>query len=50
MALRGGANGLIVGGYLTTSGSPMREDFEMLKRAGFKSAGAAGRPTPAPPA
>lgn len=35
-ALKGGANGLIIGGYLTTEGNPMREDFEMLKRAGFK--------------
>ncbi len=35
-ALKGGANGLIVGGYLTTEGNPMRDDFEMLKRAGFK--------------
>ncbi len=35
-ALKGGANGLIVGGYLTTEGNPMREDFEMLKRAGFQ--------------
>jgi biotin synthase len=36
-ALKGGANGLIIGGYLTTEGNPMREDFEMLKRAGFKA-------------
>jgi biotin synthase len=35
-ALKGGANGLIVGGYLTTEGNPMQDDFEMLKRAGFK--------------
>ncbi len=35
-ALRGGANGLILGGYLTTAGNPIHEDFEMLKRAGFK--------------
>ena len=34
-ALRGGANGLILGGYLTTSGNPMEEDLKMLKRAGF---------------
>lgn len=38
MALKGGANGLIVGGYLTTAGNPMKEDFEMLKRAGFQPA------------
>jgi biotin synthase len=37
-ALKGGANGLIIGGYLTTSGNPIREDMEMLKRAGFKPA------------
>ena len=36
MALRGGANGLIIGGYLTTQANPIREDFEMLKRAGFE--------------
>lgn len=35
-ALNGGANGLIVGGYLTTDSRPMQDDFEMLKRAGFK--------------
>jgi len=35
-ALSGGANGLIVGGYLTTEGNPMAKDFEMLKQAGFK--------------
>ena len=34
-ALQGGANGLIIGGYLTTSGNPVQEDFKMLKRAGF---------------
>lgn len=36
LALAGGANGLIIGGYLTTEANPMHEDFEMLKRAGFK--------------
>lgn len=35
-ALCGGANGLIIGGYLTTEGNPMKKDFEMLKKAGFK--------------
>lgn len=34
-ALRGGANGLIIGGYLTTSGNPIQEDFKMLEAAGF---------------
>ncbi len=36
MSLKGGANGLIIGGYLTTTGNPLQEDFAMLKRAGFK--------------
>ena len=35
-ALRGGANGLIMGGYLTTSGNPVSEDLKMLKAAGFE--------------
>jgi biotin synthase len=35
-SLKGGANGLIIGGYLTTEGNPIKADFEMLKRAGFK--------------
>ncbi len=35
-ALRGGANGMIIGGYLTTEGNPMRRDSELLKRAGYK--------------
>jgi biotin synthase len=34
-ALRGGANGLIIGGYLTTEGNPLQEDFRMLEAAGF---------------
>ncbi|MCB9799826.1 MAG: biotin synthase BioB [Candidatus Omnitrophica bacterium] len=37
-ALEGGANGLIIGGYLTTGGNPIKDDFEMLTRAGFKPA------------
>ncbi len=36
VALKAGANGLIIGGYLTTDGNPIKADFEMLKRAGFK--------------
>ncbi len=36
VALKGGANGLIIGGYLTTEGNPIKADFEMLKRAGFQ--------------
>lgn len=35
MALQGGANGLIIGGYLTVEGNPMQKDFEMLARSGF---------------
>ena len=35
-ALKGGANGLILGGYLTTSGNPVEEDFRMLERAGYQ--------------
>lgn len=36
MSLKGGANGVITGGYLTTPGNEVHEDVEMLKRAGFK--------------
>jgi biotin synthase len=36
IALKGGANGLIIGGYLTTEGNPIKADFDMLLRAGFK--------------
>ncbi|MBI1978088.1 MAG: biotin synthase BioB [Candidatus Omnitrophica bacterium] len=34
-ALQGGANGLIVGGYLTTAANPVRDDLEMLRRTGY---------------
>ncbi len=34
-ALRGGANGFVVGGYLTTTGNPIQEDLDMLQRSGF---------------
>ena len=34
-ALRGGANGFVVGGYLTTAGNPLKEDLAMLGNAGF---------------
>lgn len=33
--LRGGANGFVVGGYLTTAGNPLQEDLDMLRHAGF---------------
>jgi len=33
--LRGGANGFVVGGYLTTAGNPIQEDLDMLQRSGF---------------
>ncbi len=38
-ALRGGADGLVVGGYLTTDGNPVEEDRAMLEHAGFADAG-----------
>jgi biotin synthase len=34
-ALRGGVNGFVVGGYLTTTGNSLKEDLGMLKHAGF---------------
>ncbi len=36
MALQGGANGLIIGGYLTTDGNPVQTDIAMLERSGFE--------------
>jgi biotin synthase len=49
-ALRGGANGLVVGGYLTTSGNPLHEDKEMLENAGYDTdlTGAAAHFCPGP--
>jgi biotin synthase len=35
MALRSGANGMIIGGYLTTTGRSVEEDWKMVKQAGF---------------
>lgn len=35
-ALLGGANGLIVGGYLTTAANPVEDDFKMLRRTGYE--------------
>ena len=35
LGFRGGANGLILGNYLTTSGRADAEDFAMLERLGF---------------
>jgi biotin synthase len=35
MALRSGANGMIIGGYLTTSGNEHTEDIAMVRSAGF---------------
>lgn len=34
-ALQGGANGLIMGGYLTTAANPVKQDLDMLKRTGY---------------
>ncbi len=36
LALKGGANGLIIGGYLTTKGNPIADDFAMLERIGYE--------------
>ncbi len=36
MALRSGANGMIIGGYLTTSGRPVEDDIRMIRQAGFE--------------
>jgi len=38
-ALRGGANGFVVGGYLTTAGNPIQEDLDILRRSGFSMEG-----------
>jgi biotin synthase len=35
MALRSGANGMIIGGYLTTGGRPVEQDVGMVRQAGF---------------
>jgi len=35
MALRSGANGMIIGGYLTTSGRNIDDDLKMIRLAGF---------------
>jgi biotin synthase len=36
LALKGGANGLISGGYLTTAGNFIQDDLEMIKGIGLK--------------
>lgn len=36
-ALCGGANGMILGGYLTTRGNPIQKDKDMLKTLGYQS-------------
>lgn len=35
-ALRAGANGIIIGGYLTTRGNPVQDDLRLLRKAGLK--------------
>ncbi|AFM23898.1 biotin synthase BioB [Desulfomonile tiedjei] len=35
MALRSGANGMIVGGYLTTGGRSLEDDVAMIRKAGY---------------
>lgn len=36
MALRAGANGMIIGGYLTTLGRSVEQDLKMVRQAGFE--------------
>ncbi|MGB9616099.1 MAG: biotin synthase BioB [Desulfomonilaceae bacterium] len=36
MALRSGANGMIIGGYLTTAGRSVVDDVRMIREAGFQ--------------
>ena len=36
LALLAGGNGMIVGGYLTTSGQGLKDDLQMVKDLGFK--------------
>jgi len=36
MALRSGANGAIIGGYLTTAGREIEDDLKMIRFAGFE--------------
>ncbi|HZC20116.1 MAG TPA: hypothetical protein VE223_00575 [Nitrososphaeraceae archaeon] len=36
MALKAGANGLITGGYLTTSGNNANEDITMIREIGLQ--------------
>jgi len=36
MALRSGANGMIIGGYLTTTGRSIAHDLQMIREAGFQ--------------
>jgi biotin synthase len=38
MALRSGANGMIIGGYLTTGGRSLEEDVAMVRNAGYTMA------------
>ncbi len=45
LALAAGINGLIVGKLLTTPGSPLEEDLENLKEAGFEVSARGERPS-----
>jgi len=36
LALRAGANGMIIGGYLTTCGRSVEDDLKMVRQAGFE--------------
>ena len=35
LALRSGANGMIIGGYLTTTGRSLEADLKLIRQAGF---------------
>lgn len=43
MALRAGANGMIIGGYLTTGGRAVEDDLKMVRQAGFSVGSCSGR-------
>jgi biotin synthase len=36
LALKAGANGIIIGGYLTTQGNSVEEDWALIREAGFE--------------
>ena len=46
LALRSGANGMIIGGYLTTGGRQVKDDLMLITQAGFKLPQRAQPPEP----